>query len=102
MRKFAVVTLLGFCLVGCGGPDDTPVQVTPPSATEELKTILTDLASSGQSLGSGGMIISERIEEIRKTEPAKADALQKSADNLMGASDPAKVKSLAKEMLSNL
>ena len=94
--------LLGLCLVGCGGVDDTPIEVTPPAATEELKTILTDLASSGQSLGSGGMVISERIEEIRKTDPAKADKLQASADNLMGASDPAKIKSLAKEMLSNL
>ncbi len=102
MSRFLSLLLLGFCLVGCGGPNDTPIEVTPPAATEELKAMLTDLASSGEPVGSGGMVISERIEEIRKTDPAKADALQKSADNLMGASDPSKVKSLAKEMLSNL
>lgn len=101
MRKLALLGLLSICVAGCG-PVDNPVEVTPPPAVEELRSMLTGLAESGESVGSGGMVISEHIETIRKTDAAKADKLQKSADDLMGASSPAKVKALAKDMLSNL
>jgi hypothetical protein len=102
MQKFAAMSLLGLCLMGCGGPADNPIEAKPPAAIEDLRNMLTELEKSGQSIGSGGMVISEHIEEIRKTDAAKADKLQKSADDLMSATAPAKVKSLAKEMLSNL
>jgi hypothetical protein len=102
MHKFVAMSLLGLCLIGCGGPADNPIDAKPPAAVDALRDLLTGLEKSGQPVGSGGMVISEHIEEIRKTDPAKADKLQPSADNLMGASSPAKFKSLAKEMLSNL
>ena len=79
MRNILCLLFLVSVIAGCG-PNDTPVAVTPPAAEVELKGILEGLAESGESLGSGGMVIGENIEEIRKTDSAKADKLQKSAD----------------------
>lgn len=98
--------LLGFVLValslaGCGDAGDAPVNVTPPTSTEQLKAALNDVVQSGQ-LGSGGMTIEQEIEKIRATDAAKADTLKKGYDELKAATSPEAAKAKAQEMISKL
>lgn len=100
-KLFAVV-LATLSLAGCGGgAGDTPVNVTPPTSTEQLKAALNDVVQSGE-LGSGGMTIEEEIEKIRPTDAAKADALKKGYDEMKAATSPAAMKAKAQEMMSKL
>jgi hypothetical protein len=88
-------------LVGCGAVSDSPVNVTPPPSTDQIKTVLNDVVQTGQ-LGSGGMTIESEIETIRATDPAKADALKKDYEELKAATDPSTAKAKAQQMMSKL
>jgi hypothetical protein len=88
-------------VAGCSSVTDTPVTVTPPASTDQIKAVLNDVAQSGE-LGSGGMTLEQQIENIRPTDAAKADALKKGYEELKAATDPAKRKAKAQEMLSKL
>lgn len=101
--KTVAVLVLSLVIAGCNsGPEDNPVDVVPPSAVESLRTGLTQLAETGQSIGSGAQTFQQYIEEIKKTDSAKAAKLQEGLDALMPLQDSAKIKAKAKEMISNL
>jgi hypothetical protein len=93
--------LLLAALIGCGAVGDSPVNVTPPPSTDQIKTVLNEVVQSGQ-LGSGGMTIESEIEKIRATDAAKADALKKDYDELKAAADPNTAKAKAQQMMSKL
>lgn len=100
--KLLSVSVLGLTLVllaGCGPKvESEPVQATPPPAA---KALLTDVANSGE-LGSGAANIRQSLEELKKTDAAKADPLLQELDELEKMSDPAKIKAKAKAMADKL
>lgn len=106
--KSILCLVLGFVtisLVGCGPKtEETSVRVTgtAPKGAEGLKIFLEDLAAKGNPVGSGGMVMQQYVDEIKKTDPAKAEALQKGVDGMVSLTDPNKVKAKAKEMLGTL
>lgn len=103
LAKILGALLLASVLSGCGtGPAENPVDVTPPSATEMLRTTLNELAASGQPMGSGGQTLGQYIEEIMKSDPAKGQKLQEGLDSLMTLQQPAQIKAKANEMLQAL
>ncbi len=103
MRQFAlVVALVGFAAVGCGGDGGQVMEASVPPAEAQMKSMLEKAAESGESMGSGAMILQEGIDSIRERDAAKADALQKEYEELSIATEPAKVKSSARAMLDKL
>lgn len=102
MTKYAI--LLGGCLltsVGCSATTSpTTVKVTP--ATSSLKGVIDGIAQSGQ-IGSAGMELSAKYEELKKTDSAKADAIKADYDKLMKAEGkPDQVKQIATELSKKL
>jgi hypothetical protein len=67
------VALLGLC--GCG-KDPPPVEVKPQSGLERAKAILNDYAQ-GAPMGSEVETFPEIVEEVRRSEPQKAEILEK-------------------------
>lgn len=103
MRQLAfVVALLGLGAVGCGGDGGQVMEASVPPAEVQMKSMLEDAAKTGQSMGSGAMILMEGIDSIRERDAAKADALQQEYEELSIATEPAKVKSSAQAMLDKL
>jgi hypothetical protein len=101
VKRIAAAFLLA-SVVGCGAvTDDAPKTVTPPTSTEAIKAVLTDLAATGQ-MSSGVMTLETEIEKIRATDAAKADALKASYEELKAMNNPAQIKTKAQEMLSKL
>ena len=100
MRFACVLTLLFVvCLVGCG-PSETTKKVTPPDAQTNIKSALQNVVDTGQ-IDSGLMLVEEGLVEMKATDAAKAEELQKDLEELQGLSgDAAKTK--AKEMLGKL
>lgn len=88
--------------VGCGSQNGEQIKATAASAIEQSKKLLQGAAESGQPVGSGGMILTEALAEIEKTDAAKAKALQADVDAMMNASKPEDVKAKAKELLGKL
>ncbi|MCU0876702.1 MAG: hypothetical protein MUF06_02790 [Pirellulaceae bacterium] len=99
LRLLGLVVVLG--LVGCGAVKDTPTEVAAPAPTESIKTSLSALAQTGEK-DSGFEMIGQEIENLRASDPAKADELSKGFEELRGLNDPAKVKAKAQEMASKL
>jgi len=99
----------GFCLIcisvsaiGCGGSDiPKPVSVTPPTTPPALKSMIEDLAASGQ-LGSGADALKTELSNLAKTDEAKSKKLMTDFEKLQKLSDPEAVKALAKEMAGKL
>lgn len=99
--------LLAVCLVlpvmiGCGRDTAHIVDATPPPAEQQLRSMLKDLAESGEPLGSEGMVIQDNVEQIRKEDPAKGEALAQHVDGLLAETNPAQVRSKAQAMLNEL
>jgi len=96
----ALAVVVSSSLVGCGGPKTIPANVAP--AVEQSKKLLQDIASSGASPGSGGMILNEALTEIGKTDAGKAKSLQADVDAIMSATKPEDLKAKAKALLEKL
>jgi len=94
-----------FFVVGCGAKTFESVPVTPPAAppaAAKMKILLEDVAKTGE-VGSGTEELKQLIEEIKKTDTAKGDALLAELDKLQAASgNPAAAKAKATEMLGKL
>jgi hypothetical protein len=98
--KMPVFKILAFlsvvAMLGCGG--DKPIEVTPPPpppAAENAKTVLQEIAQTGQ-VGSGAMQLRENLEELNQP------ALLADMDALERMSDPDQIKAKASEMLGKL
>ena len=90
----------GLSIVGCGGgPTSEPIaNPAPPPA---LKQVLLSIADSGE-VGSAGMEARNQIEELRKTDVAKADEMAKGLAELETMQSPAQVKTKATELANKL
>jgi uncharacterized protein YycO len=99
--RFASLLLAVAVVCGCEGPRGKAVKVTPPSHVENAKSALKDMVSSGQT-GSQIMMVTESVQEIKKTDAAKGDALLKDLDELNKAKTPDEVKAKAKAMIDKL
>lgn len=98
-RLFAVLALAAI-LTGCGS-SNRAVPVKPPAAQEQVKSILQDLAKTGE-LTSGITVLRQQLEEIKKTDAAKGDALLKDLNELEKGRDAATIKAKAQKMLEKL
>lgn len=99
--RFAAV-LAVVAMIGCGSGVRTEsvdeVKVTPTGA---VKTTLEHVAETGE-VGSELGELMQKLEEMKETDAATAEALRPDAETLMGVSDPEEAKSLAKKMLEKL
>lgn len=100
-NKCVWACVLATLILGCSRqPPPVRVQATP--AMEKAKATLQDLAKTGE-VGSGLDEVRTALEELKKTDPGKADPLLKEVEALMakpGVSEEAKTK--AKEILEKL
>jgi hypothetical protein len=105
MKQWYGIIIIGLCLtgaVGCGGGvEETTEKVIVITPEERLKAMMEQSAKDGQPLGSGGSVVTEAIEEIKKKDPAKGAALEEAAKDL-NQQDPNKIKASAKAVLSKL
>lgn len=97
--------LFGISFVGCdsgGGAPSPPVEQTnQPTSNTELKQRLNEIAQSGQA-GSALAGVRESIEQMKASDPQKAEALLKDLDKLESTGDPSQVKAIAKRMADQL
>jgi len=98
--RLIAVLATAVALVGCG-PSTTKIPVKPPAPQEQIKGVLQGLAKTGEKT-SGLMVVREQLEEMKKTDAAKADALLKDLNDLEAAKDAAAVKAQAQKMLEKL
>ena len=109
IKSFVIALAIGSFIAGCGGGvEDGPVSgPAPPTldeankvgSTAELKTRLEAVAASGQG-GSGLAGIQSAIDELQ--DASLKGTLSKDYAQLEKASDPAKIKALAKKMADKL
>ena len=95
-----VLALLG--VTGCGGSNGTSTKVVVPPTVELLKSALNNVASKGEPVGSGGILLQQYVDKIAADDAAKAKALTPLLDTLMTLKAPAKIKAKANEMLKLL
>ena len=103
--RFLNAIVLGMLLIGitgCGGNNETSTKVVVPPATELLKSALNELASKGEPVGSGGILLQQYVDRIGDGDAAKAKTLSPMVDAMMTLKDPVKIKAKANEMLKLL
>lgn len=100
--KSAVVAAM-LLTAGCGGgvKEETTdvVQIAP---ADIIKATAESVVTSGAELGSGEEDLRAAIEELRKTDPAKAKAVEGEFEKMIKARDPASRKAAAKGIVSKL
>ncbi|QDV19730.1 hypothetical protein Pan153_43980 [Gimesia panareensis] len=107
MKTFSVMLLmLTFICVGCGADTDSASEQAAAerndvTSTDAMKTSLESIAQTGE-MGSAAMGFRETLEDLKKTDAAKADQLLSDLDKLEAASTPATTKKIAKEMAGKL
>lgn len=85
-------------LLGCS---NEPAPVTQTPGPPPVKAALEQIANTGE-MGSGMMEVEQGLNELKKTDAAKADKLLKEYSELQLAKDPADVKAKAKAMADQL
>lgn len=110
MRRYftRIIPVAGFAVLcgaggGCGnggGPAQRPIEVRQSTKLDEVKSILGQYAE-GAPITSEAEGFDLLIEEVRKTDPAKADILAKELPALKKLSGAA-LQSKAKELLKKL
>ena len=102
--RFLKQIVFGMLLIvelGCGN-NEVSTKITVPSDTELLKSALNKLASKGEPVGSGGVLLQQYVDKIGDGDAAKAKALSPMVDAMMTLKDPVKIKAKANEMLKML
>ncbi|MCU0714888.1 MAG: hypothetical protein MUD03_02050 [Pirellula sp.] len=106
LRNLLLGTLVLGTVAGCGGGGDVEVsqkiEGVPTEGIDQLRVMLEETANSGKPLGSGAVVYQRQLNMLSTTDMEKAKALQPYMDELMGLTDPAKIKAKAKEFLSKL
>jgi len=102
LRTSLLVAAVLVCLslTGCGGGSPPPVKVQPLSGVEQARVVLQGYVK-GDPLGSEVMTFPDIVEEVRKSDPAKADLLKQGFDELSKAA-PANRPARAKALLGKL
>ena len=100
LAALGLAVLLSCLTLGCGGG---PVSETLPTAAEPpaLKQVLEGIAQTGE-VGSAGAEVRTRIEDLRKSDSAKADAMSRELTELEKMNEPAQIKAKASSMAARL
>jgi hypothetical protein len=96
-----LVLLVAVAIVGCqpGAESVTPpAEKTGADAVRETLEGVVQTGEGGSALGA----MMDAIEQMKADDPETAAALEADATEIMGMSDPAKVKAKAQEMLDKL
>lgn len=102
MTVVIAVLVLAFAqITGCSSA--TPSKsVQPPSAQEEIRGALQHVAQTGE-VDSSLMVVREKLEELKKTDAAKAESLLQDLNQLEKmVGQPQQAKAKAQEMLNKL
>ena len=99
---FAIALASSMFVVGCGPTQGEKIPAKASPVLDQVKSMLQSASENGQPLGSGGMIFSEYLVGVEKTDAAKAKALQAEFDSLMSASAGADIKAKAAALLKKL
>lgn len=97
--KYIACLIVGLA-VGCG-EEGVPIEVQEKPPTDEIKTVLLQISEHG-TVGSAGYTLRQEIDELKETDPAKAEQLSNELAELESLGDPAKIKAKAKEMAESL
>ncbi len=104
MRLLSIV-LVCLCLVeltGCGGgPDNNAVIKMDYDPAKAIKEALEGVKSSGR-LGSSFSGVMNAARELKTSNPAKGEAVEKQLNELAALTDAAKVKAKADEIIKSL
>jgi hypothetical protein len=100
-KRLAIASLFLTATAFSGCNSDETVQIDPAAPTP-LKTTLERISESGHPLGSGSEELRARIEELKATDPAKAEELSRDLSQLEGMTAPAQIKAKAREMAAKL
>jgi aminopeptidase N len=98
--RFVVVAVV-WTVIGCGCAKVNPVPAEASASDHELKLVLEYAAETGR-LGSSYAETPNILEEIKKTNPAQADALRKQLSELEKLKKPEEIKAKAQEILASL
>ena len=98
--RFVWVAVI-WTLIGCGCAKVNPVPADAAASDHELKLVLEYAAETGR-LGDAYAETANVLEEIRKTDPAQADALRQQLSELEKLKKPEEIKAKAQEILSSL
>lgn len=103
MRSVCLLTgLLAAFLLGCGGATYSPPSERVTPVTTPFKTAIEGVAKTGE-IGSAGADLEAQFEEFKKSDAAKAQAVEQEFKNLLKADgNPARVKQLAAELAKKL
>ena len=104
MKFYSVllVCVLSLVCTGCGGGADNDVVVkTDYDPAVTIKESLAGVKTSGR-LGSNFGGVMAAVQDMKKTDPAKAEALEKALNELTSLKDAAKTKAKAEEILKLL
>jgi hypothetical protein len=102
---FARLGLMGLLLVGglgvtgCGTPGEEQIKVQQVDRLEEAKRLLQNYAN-GQPVTSEATSFPKLVEDVKKTDPAKGEILEKGLAEIQAS--PATAADKAKEVLSKL
>ena len=84
-------------VIGCNQAGTSSKKSGPPPSTATAKSVLEDVAKTGR-VGSGMAGLNQYVESLRKSDPAKGEALAKEIDEmkkLSGTPDAMKAKAKA-------
>ncbi len=106
MRSLKVLILLGLVAVfGCGGTGGggggTEPDPTASQTVQMIKSILEDVAESGEA-EQAGELISYVEEDLAGEDAAKSESLLPEVKELEALTDPTEIKAKAKEILGKL
>ena len=89
-------------VIGCNQAGTSSKKSAPPPSAATAKSTLNDVAKSGQ-LGSGMMALGDYVTNLRKSDPAKGEALAKEIDEMKKlAGTPEAMKAKAKAIADKL
>jgi hypothetical protein len=106
MKRFSLWVALPVVVmaIGCGPKEAPPPPKAEPPLAESAKTVLADMISTGRP-NSGVVTVQRYVASLRKSDPAKADAIGNGLKELMESvkqDDPEAVKAKAKEVADKL
>ena len=104
MRLLSIVLVCFFMIefTGCGGGVDNNVVIkTDYDSAKAIKDALEGVKTSGR-LGSGFSGVMNAARELKASNPAKGEAVEKQLNELAALSDAAKVKAKAEEIIKSL
>lgn len=102
MNFLRIVLLLSIAaVIGCQGESVSVDQPEALPAAENAKVMLEEIAQTGE-VGSGAMLLRESLEELKQSDAATADPLLADLDELEALTDPAAIKTKARQMADKL